>query len=279
MAVVQGKGSTKQRDVVLTTYPNAVTQDGKRIYCDIELDVRDERTGAQTNPHLFTKTTEKDGGAKDYKHAFPYTVEQFNKMREVADHQTVTNPETGQSREVYTFKADIMPPFHAKSEKDAQGNAVKTPVEKTATYNDVETKTVDTDGKRESTRTMPDGGVERSVSTGFIVNPKTVAPPAFTVDKDIVTRQFEATREAIGAKRAAQAEKAAQAPAKTAEKPAVSFEGANDRKVEEPAAAAPEAPAATEAPALDPMSAKLAELQATMEANQGSERSNEGPDF
>lgn len=247
MANVTGKDSTKNRSLVVTTYPNAVTQDGKSIYLDVELDVRDERTGAQTNPHLYTTKTSVEGvEGEKYSHARPYSMSQFQQIMDVADHQTIVNPETGNAREVYTLNADIFPPHKGDYVKDENGKSTETAKESTRTFNGVETKTTDFKGKRISER-QTEAGVEKRESSGFIINTKKMSEPTFEVDKDIVERQFQATADARAQRDAAKAEKAA------------------------PEAAAPEAPAAEEkAPAIDATA-----LQAALEANQGKSREAE----
>lgn len=103
---LRGDGSMTKRQLLVVTYDNNVTKDGKTRYLDVQLDARDEHGAGQTNLHAVTKR-EKDKEGKDrYTNGAPYSVDQFEAIKAAAGDKHVVLPN---GANVYSVQADLMP--------------------------------------------------------------------------------------------------------------------------------------------------------------------------
>lgn len=110
MAYLTGEGAMTNVNLLVKTYDNAVTKNGKTQFLDVMVDHRDQRGPNQTNLHLVSKKQELDGKTR-YNNGAGYTVEQFGKIKTAAgpNVEPVTNQAGEAIGSVYAIKASVMP--------------------------------------------------------------------------------------------------------------------------------------------------------------------------
>lgn len=107
MAELKGPGSMKAINLVVVTYPSNVTKDGKTQYLDVQVDARDSRGAGQTNLHLvMNRTTDPKTGKTRIGNGAPYSMDQFNAIKEATGDNAVTLPSGAM---IFAVKADVMP--------------------------------------------------------------------------------------------------------------------------------------------------------------------------
>lgn len=90
------------RKLVVVTYDNSVTKDGKTRYLDVQLDARDPLAKGQTNLHA---TTTYDKEKDRYNNGAPYSVGQYEDMVKAAG-DNITKLPNGAT--VMTLDASLM---------------------------------------------------------------------------------------------------------------------------------------------------------------------------
>ena len=92
MVQLKGEGSMTNRKLLVVTYPNNVTKDGKTQYLDVQLHAEDELAAGQSNLHAVTERRKDSKGVERINSTKPYSIEkQYNKILEAG--QTVQLPE------------------------------------------------------------------------------------------------------------------------------------------------------------------------------------------
>lgn len=92
MVQLKGEGSMTNRKLLVVTYPNNVTKDGKTQYLDVQLHAEDELAAGQSNLHAVTERRKDSKGVERINSTKPYSIEkQYNKILEAG--QTVELPE------------------------------------------------------------------------------------------------------------------------------------------------------------------------------------------
>lgn len=106
MAQLKGPGSMKAVDLVVVTYPNNVTRDGKTQYLDVQINAKDPRGPGQSNLHLVTtRVKDPKTGETRFGNGAPYSMSQFEAIKAAAGDNSVTMDKGAQ---VYAVKADLM---------------------------------------------------------------------------------------------------------------------------------------------------------------------------
>lgn len=106
MAQLKGEGSMTGVNLVIVTYDNNVTKDGKSQYLDAQVNAQDSRGPEQSNLHLVTNRSKDDSGKERFSNGAPYSMKQFEAIKEAAGANHV-KLESGAS--VYAVKANVMP--------------------------------------------------------------------------------------------------------------------------------------------------------------------------
>lgn len=107
MANLKGPGSMKAVNLIVVTYDNSATKDGKSQYLDVQIDARDERGPGQTNLHLLTRRTKDKEGNDRVTNGGPYSTGQYDDIKETAGPTGAVALPKG--AKVYAVKADVMP--------------------------------------------------------------------------------------------------------------------------------------------------------------------------
>ena len=116
MALLKGKGAMTGVNLIARTYDNNVTKNGKTRYLDIQVDYRDPRGPSQTNLHLVSTGSERDGKTQ-FSNGAPYDIEsQFDKMREAAGSNItpILDKDGDTIGQDLAFKGNVMPASSGK---------------------------------------------------------------------------------------------------------------------------------------------------------------------
>ena len=108
---LQGQGAFTKRNLLVISYDNNVTKDGKTRYADVQLDARDELAAGQTNLHAVTRQDKDKDGKTRYTNGAPYSVEQFEAIKAAAgdNYVQLANRDGSPGPHVYSVQADLMP--------------------------------------------------------------------------------------------------------------------------------------------------------------------------
>ncbi len=108
---LQGPGSMTKRKLVVVTYDNNKTKDGKTQYLDVQLDARDEFAPGQTNLHAVTRSDKDKDGNVRYTNGAPYSADQFEAIKAAAgdNYVQLANRDGSPGPHVYTVEANVMP--------------------------------------------------------------------------------------------------------------------------------------------------------------------------
>ena len=111
MAQLKGPGAMTGVNLVVKTFDNNVTKDGKTQYLDVQVDARDSRGHGQTNLHLTSeRVKDEKTGETRYNNGAPYSEAQFAAIKEAAgDNVTPILKDGEQIGAVYGVKANVMP--------------------------------------------------------------------------------------------------------------------------------------------------------------------------
>ncbi|KIA73391.1 hypothetical protein ANMWB30_23180 [Arthrobacter sp. MWB30] len=105
MAQLKGEGSMTGVNLIVVTYDNNATKDGKTQYLDAQINAQDARGPEQTNLHLVTNRSEADGKTR-FSNGAPYSTKQFEAIKEAAGDNYVR---LDSGAHVYAVKANVMP--------------------------------------------------------------------------------------------------------------------------------------------------------------------------
>lgn len=110
MAYLSGEGAMTNVNLLVKTYDNAITKNGKTQFLDVMVDHRDQRGPGQTNLHLVSKKQEIDGKTR-YNNGTGYSMNQFETIKAAAgpNVEPVTNKDGEQIGETFAVKASVMP--------------------------------------------------------------------------------------------------------------------------------------------------------------------------
>lgn len=111
MAQLKGPGAMTGVNLVVKTFDNNVTRNGKTQYLDVQVDARDQRAPGQNNLHLISERVDKDDGEVRYNNGAPYSTRQFDTIRQAAgpNIEPIMNKDNEQIGAVFGVKADLMP--------------------------------------------------------------------------------------------------------------------------------------------------------------------------
>lgn len=103
---LKGEGSFTNRDLIVVSFDNQVTKDGKTRYLDVQMN-REGLVGNEkvnTNLHLSSKAVKQEDGSVRYNNSVPYHMSQYDKLKEAAG-DNVIKLENG--AEVFAVKASL----------------------------------------------------------------------------------------------------------------------------------------------------------------------------
>lgn len=110
MAQLKGPGAMTGVNLVVKTFDNNVTKDGKWHFLDAQVDARDARGPGQTNLHLTSeRVKDEKTNQTRYNNGAAYSVSQFEKIREAAGTNVVPIVKDGKTiGAVFGVKANLM---------------------------------------------------------------------------------------------------------------------------------------------------------------------------
>lgn len=110
MAQLKGPGAMTGVNLVVKTFDNNVTKDGKTQYLDVQVDARDQRAPGQNNLHLISERVDKDDGEVRYNNGAPYSMGQFDAIRKAAGPNVEPIMKDGERiGAAFGVKANLMP--------------------------------------------------------------------------------------------------------------------------------------------------------------------------
>lgn len=117
MAQLKGKGSMTGVNLIVSTFDNNVTKDGKTRFLDAQIDHRDPRAAGQTNLHLISNKVEGADGKARYNNGAAYTAQgkdggksQFEQLVETAGPNVEPILKDGKPvGQRFAVKANLMP--------------------------------------------------------------------------------------------------------------------------------------------------------------------------
>lgn len=101
---LRGEGSMTGRNLIVVSYPNNITKDGKTRYADVQLDSRDEFAAGQTNLHAVTRRDKDKDGNERFTNGAAYSVDQYALFKAKGKTQVQPN-----GAEVTILKGSVMP--------------------------------------------------------------------------------------------------------------------------------------------------------------------------
>lgn len=104
--ILKGEGSATERDLIVVSFDNQVTKDGKTRYLDVQMNREglSETEKENSNLHLHSTSQTLEDGTKRYNNAVPYAMSQYDKLKEAAG-DNVIRLESG--AEVFAVKASL----------------------------------------------------------------------------------------------------------------------------------------------------------------------------
>lgn len=113
-----GKGAMTNRSLLVITYPNSVTKNGKTQYADVQLNADEPDAAGKTDLHVSSvrKTLPENVAAKlgkkfDWVNTQPYSMSQLDAIKEAAGDNFVVAPKADGTPgpTVYSVTASLMP--------------------------------------------------------------------------------------------------------------------------------------------------------------------------